>query len=176
MDVFPQSQVSYGGNQACTSCAVLAACTYADASPIDAELVLQTGASMWVKRGNDRSEDASEILSAEPFFERTYATSSWQCSEKGVAGTATIGDIAAELERESPSGVVVTDGIISFAGGRGASGGWFIFDSHAPNARQWRIDSRAEWESKAVSLLVRTTTYDCTVFNRRVVREDSATW
>jgi hypothetical protein len=145
----------------------LAACTYADASPLDAKLVLQTGASMWVKRGNNRSEDASEILSDEPFFNRTYATSSWQCSERGVVGTAAISDISGELERAPPSGVVITDGIISFAGGRGASGEWFIFDSHPPNARQWRMDSRDEWEATTVGLLVRATTYDCTVFNRR---------
>ena len=170
MDVFSVSQESYGGHEACTSCAVLAACCYADATPLNAKLVLETGASMWAKRGNNRSEDAGEILSTESFFDSTYAISSWQCSERGVAGTARIRDVADEMVGASPCGVVVTDGIISFAGGRDVDGEWFIFDSHAPNARQWHGLTKTAWQTKAVSMLVRKTTFDCTVFNRHQPR------
>ena len=164
---FEFSQGTFGGGMACTSCARLDACTYADGLPLNARLVTEVGAKMWQARGNLRSEDTQEIVDDDRFFTDTYDFDAWQCSFTGAEGRGNVQDVLETMRRSKHSGVVFTDGAVSFAAGVGADGKWFIFDSHPPSSREWLCDTEADLVPVIRDLLLCKSVFDCSIVTRK---------
>ena len=167
------SQATFGGGMACTSCAILAACTYADGMPLNARLVTEVGAKMWQARGNNRSEDTQEIVDKDRFFTDTYEFDVWQCSFTGAEGRGDLKHILDKMRRSEHSGVVFTDGTVSFAvgwTGAHADGKWVVFDSHPPSSREWLCDTEPRLVAVIKGLLLCKSVFDCSIVIRRRLR------
>jgi hypothetical protein len=123
---------------------------------------------MWIARGNGRSEDTQEIIDQDAFFTATYNFDAWQCSLTGAEGRGKLPDLMATMRRRRPSGVVFTDGAVSFAAGVGANDKWVVYDSHPPRARKWFFDSETETVSKINDLLLCKNVFDCSIVTRKV--------